>query len=104
MILIHIKSMVQGNIIMKNIQTKILIEKKMEHRIKQLFHIIAISLFLLGMTLIHTVLNNQTNTFIFFNLILGKMVVIDSAILFSGIAFFIEFFLTFKPIKIMGEE
>jgi len=96
--------MVQGNIIMKNIQTKILIEKKMEHRIKQLFHIIAISLFLLGMTLIHTVLNNQTNTFIFFNLILGKMVVIDSAILFSGIAFFIEFFLTFKPIKIMGEE
>ncbi len=76
----------------------------MDHRLKPLFHIIAISLFLFGMTLIHTVVNTQNNTFIFFNLILGKMVVLDTVILFSGLAFFIEFYLTFKPIIILREE
>jgi len=75
----------------------------MDHRLKPLFHIIAISLFLFGMTLIHTVINNATNTFIFFNLILEKMIVLDSAILLSGVAFFIEFYLTFKPIKIIKD-
>lgn len=72
-------------------------------RLKILVHIVSIALFLLSMVAIHVILNfsdNLNNKIDFFGILIPKSFAIDLSILLAGISFFIEFFLTFKPIKI----
>ena len=71
-------------------------------KMKIIYHIVCLCLFIFGMILIHTVLNSNSDYFKFFNLRLHRVVVIDTAILFIGVSFFCEFYLTFKPIQIRG--
>ncbi|MFX1274840.1 MAG: hypothetical protein ACFFBP_21525 [Promethearchaeota archaeon] len=71
-------------------------------RIKILFHILAIFLFLFGCVVLHVVVNSEEIFVIFFGIFLPRAFFFDLAIVVIGIAFFIEFFMTFKPIKIIN--
>lgn len=67
---------------------------------KIFFHIVALVSFIFGLVVIHVLLNGYLTLF-FFGISLNRVFVIDMAISCIGIGFFIEFSLTFKPIKII---
>lgn len=67
---------------------------------KIIIHVIALVSFIFGLVVIHVLLNGYLNLY-FFGISLNRAFVIDMAILSIGIGFFIEFSLTFKPIKII---
>lgn len=67
---------------------------------KIIVHVIALINFIFGLIVIHVLLNGYLTLF-FFGISLNRAFVIDMAILCMGIGFFIEFSLTFKPIKII---
>lgn len=71
--------------------------------IKLIIHIIAIICLLFGIILIHTILNYKYNIYRFFEILLHKTTILDIGIIFIGISFFMEFILSFKPIKIIIE-
>lgn len=73
-------------------------------KIKILAHIIAISLFIFGATILHTVLSTYLTHLEFLGMILTRVTVTDIGILLIAIAFFIEFFMTFRPISIIKES
>jgi len=76
----------------------------MKSKYKILLHIIAISLFLVGAVILHVLENSRfAQTFYFFSAPLHRAFVFDVALLIIGIGFFIEFSLTFKPIKIIED-
>jgi len=75
------------------------------NRIKILIHIAAISLFLSGLVISHAVINsviiNPNIKFVdFFGFSISRIFMLDFSIVFLGISFFIEFFMTFSPIRI----
>ena len=74
----------------------------MNNQIKIIFHVIALSFFLFGSVILHVVFNSNSNdTFmLFFGIPIEKSIIFDTGLLFFGMGFFIEFFLTFKPILI----
>ncbi len=67
---------------------------------KILVHMIAITSFLIGIVFIHVVTNTTSSNLLFFNILVHNTVVIDSGLTLIGIAFFTEFYMSFKPIKI----
>ena len=71
-------------------------------KIKILAHIIAIAFFLLGAVTIHVVENTASRYLYFFNILIFRFVILDTGLMLLGIAFFIEFYMTFKPIKVGG--
>ena len=74
---------------------------------KILLHIISIFLVLFGLVTIHILIQSYTWTiYITFFGIQGihRNFVLDLSIVLIGIAFFIEFYLTFKPIKILKDK
>lgn len=73
---------------------------------KILIHIIAISFFMFGAVLLHAVLNSRSENFTmyFFGTEVLKSVILDVGILCISIGFFMEFFLTFKPISILTKK
>ena len=71
---------------------------------KILLHIGAITLFIFGAVIIHVVLNSYSIYFEFLTMKLSRIFITDMGLLLIGIAFFTEFYLSFKPIKIIREE
>lgn len=69
-------------------------------KIKILAHTIAITCFLVGAVFIHIRVNAISIYLTFFNLLIHRTVVFDSGFVLLGIAFFIEFYMSFKPIEI----
>ena len=69
-------------------------------RIKILAHTIAIMCFLVGAVFIHVRVNSTSTHLFFFNLLIQRTIVLDTGLTLLGIAFFIEFYMTFKPIKV----
>lgn len=74
----------------------------MNVKIKILAHIFSIVLFLFGMVVIHVVLNQipGQQQISFFGALFDRTFIIDVGIVCCGVAFFIEFYMTFKPIEI----
>lgn len=73
---------------------------------KIVIHIIAISFFMLGIIILHTVANSRSENFtiFFFGVEILKSVIFDIGILCICTGFFIEFFFTFKPIYILTKK
>ena len=73
---------------------------------KILLNMVAIAFFMFGCVLLHAVYNDTSlgTTMSFFTIQVQKIVIFDSAILCVSLAFFIEFYLTFRPIHIFNEE
>lgn len=68
-------------------------------------HIIAITCLLIGIILIHVVENLPfVLYFWFFNIPIYRTVFLDLALILIGIAFFIEFYMSFKPIEYKKKE
>ena len=62
---------------------------------------IAITCFLIGSVFIHVVENNTSECiYTFFNTIIYRVVLLDIGLLLIGCGFFIEFYMSFKPIEI----
>jgi len=70
---------------------------------KILLHIVAITLFMFGCVLLHAVYNDRSEfSFMeFFGIAITKIIIFDTALLCVSMGFFIEFFLTFRPIHIL---
>jgi len=97
----------EGLLTKNTINAKLTMEKykkrgRKKTKIKILAHIIAITCFLVGVVFIHVRVNSISTYFTFFNLLIHRTVVLDSGLTLLGIAFFIEFYMTFKPIKVGG--
>lgn len=78
----------------------------MKFKYKILLHITAIGLLLLGMVFVHIAHNYDYLMFPtvrFFGYSMTLKSVFDTGLLLISIAFFIEFILTFKPIKIQED-
>ena len=73
-------------------------------KLKIVIHIGAIILFIFGAVIIHVVLNSDDIEFKFLTMILSRGFITDMGLVCIGIAFFIEFYLSFKPILIGKEE
>ena len=72
---------------------------------KILIHIVAISFFMIGIVLLHAVMNTDSITFIFFDLNnIPKGVVFDMGLMFIATGFFIEFMFTFRPIHVLTKK
>lgn len=72
---------------------------------KILLHMVAIAFFMFGCVLLHAVYNSKiSGTMSFFAISMEKGVIFDSALLFVSLAFFIEFYLTFRPIRILMKK
>lgn len=85
-------------------------KKVMDQRIKVIVHIGAITLLILSVVFLHFIINQDPyikNDEIyypqiwFFDLLVNRYVVMDLGFTFLGIGFFIEFIMTFRPIKIL---
>ena len=74
--------------------------KKIYIILKILVHIAAITCFLIGIDFIHAVVNGSSQYFMWFDISLSRPFVFDLGIVLEGCGFFIEFFLTFKPIEV----
>lgn len=72
-------------------------------RNKILVHIIAITCLLIGIIFIHVIENNPLDYYYFFNIPIYRVVILDLALILIGIAFFIEFYMSFKPIEYKKE-
>ncbi|MGV9141300.1 MAG: hypothetical protein ACOC1X_00015 [Promethearchaeota archaeon] len=68
---------------------------------KLLGHIIAISLFIFGTVVLHTIINKIELEYNFFWIRLNFTTVFDMSLLSIGISFFIEFYLSFNQINII---
>ena len=75
----------------------------MNVKLKIFLHIACLCLFLLGAVIIHTVLNSDYEMYDFFNISFRRIFLVDMGLLLIGIGFFLEFFLTFKPIEVNNE-
>lgn len=76
----------------------------MKDKYKLILHIISISMFFLGIVLIHIAFNSQTRYYGIFNIHnLDYIFILDFGLTLLGIGFFIEFILTFKPIRILDD-
>jgi len=75
-------------------------------KVKIMIHLSSIMLFLLGLIVLHTIINNlkYTEQVIFFNIIMPSTVPFDVAIVCLAISFSMEFMMTFKPLKIVVEK
>jgi hypothetical protein len=69
-------------------------------KIKILAHIIAITFFLLGIVIIHVITNSISENLRFFEILVNRVTILDTSLILLGIAFFIEFYMTFRPIKV----
>ena len=69
-------------------------------KIKIIAHMIAIACFLIGSVILHVVVNNISNIFQFFEITINRITVFDSGLILLGIAFFIEFYMSFKPMEV----
>ena len=69
-------------------------------KIKILAHIIAITFFLLGIVIIHVITNSTSKNLRFFEILVNRVTILDTSLILLGIAFFIEFYMTFRPIKV----
>jgi len=69
---------------------------------KIVFQILAIICFLLGVLIIHVSINSDArfDTLIIFGMNINKNFIIDIGFLLIIVSFSIEFYLSFKPIKI----
>jgi len=67
-------------------------------------HIIAILSFLVGTVFVHQAFNGNHNFLRFFDLDIKRIVVFDIGFVVLGIAFFIEFFQSFKPLEYKKED
>ncbi|TFG10124.1 MAG: hypothetical protein EU535_08515 [Promethearchaeota archaeon] len=69
-------------------------------------HILAMSLFMFGIVLLHAVYNSTSeyDWMYFFDIQVNKVAILDSGILCISVGFFIEFFMTFKPILIVNRR
>lgn len=73
--------------------------------IKLFLHVISLSLFLFSAVILHVVLNSDTKFFNFYGYFIApRAFFTDLGLMLVGIAFFIEFFMTFKPIKIIEKR
>lgn len=63
-------------------------------------HIIAILLMVSGLIVIHVVLNTDSGIMICFGTIVNNVFMIDISIVMILVAFFIEFYMTFKQMKV----
>lgn len=72
----------------------------MKYQIKIIIHVSAIMFFLIGIIFIHAVMNNTESMGYFFAITINRDIVFDLGFVFIGIAFFLEFCLTFKPIEV----
>ena len=89
---------------MKEIYKKLLLIIKINYKI--FLHIIALTLFLLGIVILHIVHNYNYLIYKpldFFGIPININILFDIGLILIGIGFFIEFFLTFKPIKIIDD-
>lgn len=71
---------------------------------KIIIHIIAIFLFLCGLILLHVIYNNSDIYIRLFGKHLHRSLVFDIGILCICLSFFIEFYMSFKPTKIIKEK
>lgn len=69
-------------------------------KIKIIVHIVAISCFLLGCTMLHAIINDYQPQYYFFEILVNIITVLDFALIFLGIAFLLEFYMSFKQIEI----
>ncbi|MBD3214167.1 MAG: hypothetical protein GF311_16275 [Candidatus Lokiarchaeota archaeon] len=74
-------------------------------RVKVMIHILAIFLLLSGLVIVHAIINSviispDITSVNFFGIIISRVFMLDFSILLIGISFFIEFFLTFRPIQV----
>lgn len=69
---------------------------------KLLLHIIAITQFLFGIVVIHTIFNNFSKFYYFFWIELNFTSVLDFSLIELGLSFFIEFYLSFNQINIQN--
>ena len=85
----------------------------MDCRVKILAHVGAIVFLLLGVVLLHVVVNHHPyvcgdqivyTNIQFFDISLSRYVVMDIGFVLLGIGFFIEFLMTFKPIQLLTQE
>jgi len=101
-------SVLEGLLTKNTINAKLTMEKykkrgRKKTKIKILAHIIAITCFLVGVVFIHVVENTASRYLYFFNILIFRIVVLDTGLTLLGIAFFIEFYMTFRPIEV-GEQ
>lgn len=71
---------------------------------KLMLHITAISLFLFGAVVLHTIINNIRYSYNFFWIKVNFTTVFDSGLLALGISFFIEFYMSFNQINIINQK
>jgi len=76
-----------------------------KNRAKILIHISAISLFLSGLIIIHAIINSvmvapDIRFVDFFGIYINKSFTLDFSIIIMGFSFFIEFFMTFRPVHL----
>ena len=69
-------------------------------KLKILTHIIVIICFLISIVFIHVVLNTIASHLLFFGMLINRVIVLDSALTLIGIAFFTEFYMSFKQIEV----
>ena len=65
-----------------------------------LCHIVAITFFLLGCNMLHAIINNYQFRYYFFEILLNRTTILDFALIFLGIGFFLEFYMTFKQMEV----
>lgn len=75
----------------------------MNEKNKIVLHVVALSSFLFGAVVLHTIINNYSKNYTFFWLDVNFLTAFDSALLAIGFGFFLEFYMSFKPIKILKE-
>ena len=69
-------------------------------KIKVLAHITAIIFFLIGCVMLHVLVNNPSDVLLFFEILVSRCTVLDTSLILLGIGFFLEFYMSFKPMEV----